>query len=126
MKPLIPWIIPWKKSPSSRSVLASPVWLGLLAVCVASAEPTPVYDCDFNTAILNNLSGNYQLMENIYLNVSGRSPWSPIGSLDQPFKGTLDGNDRFIFGLNVITTGKQPACRAVWFYPGRPGAATGA
>ena len=110
MKPLIPWIIPWKKSPSSRSVLASPVWLGLLAVCVASAEPTPVYDCDFNTTILNNLSGNYQLMENIYLNVSGRSPWSPIGSLDQPFNGTLDGNNRFIYGLNVITTGNnQPA-----------------
>lgn len=49
-------------------------------------------------AIANNLSGTYVLENDITL--SG-DEWTPIGTFDHPFTGTLDGNGKTINGLTV-------------------------
>lgn len=49
-------------------------------------------------AIANNLSGTYVLENDITL--SG-DEWTPIGTSDHPFTGTLDGNGKTINGLTV-------------------------
>lgn len=49
-------------------------------------------------AIANNLSGDYVLENDITL--SG-DEWTPIGTSDHPFTGTLDGNGKTINGLTV-------------------------
>ena len=49
-------------------------------------------------AIANDLSGNYVLKNDITLS---DAEWTPIGTSDHPFKGTLDGNGHTIKGLTV-------------------------
>ena len=95
---------PLKQQKSRPSALwqawAKPVSVGLLTVCVASVvwgqEPTRINNANFNTSI--DTTGNYQLTENIYLNETGRSPWTPFPS----FNGILDGKGLAIYGLNII------------------------
>lgn len=48
--------------------------------------------------IQNNLSGNYVLDTD--LNLSGNQ-WTPMGNMDTPFTGTLNGNGHSISGLTV-------------------------
>ena len=49
-------------------------------------------------AIANDLSGTYVLKNDITLS---DAEWTPIGTSDHPFKGTLDGNGHTIKGLTV-------------------------
>ena len=49
-------------------------------------------------AIANDLSGTYVLKNDITLS---DNEWTPIGTKDSPFKGTLDGNGKTIKGLTV-------------------------
>ncbi|NLZ65890.1 MAG: InlB B-repeat-containing protein [Clostridiales bacterium] len=49
--------------------------------------------------IRNNLSGKYALAQNI--NLEGYSNWEPIGSREEPFTGTFDGNGRVITGMVI-------------------------
>lgn len=44
----------------------------------------------------NDLTGYYKLLNNIYLS----DTFTPIGNIDTPFTGTLDGNGKFITGFN--------------------------
>ena len=49
-------------------------------------------------AIANNLSGTYVLKNDITLS---DDEWTPIGTSDHPFTGTLDGQGHTIIGLTV-------------------------
>ena len=49
-------------------------------------------------AIANNLNGHYVLTQNITLS---DNEWTPIGTKDSPFTGTLDGKGFTIKGLTV-------------------------
>ena len=49
-------------------------------------------------AIANDLSGTYVLKNDITLS---DNEWTPIGTKDNPFKGTLDGEGHTIKGLTV-------------------------
>ena len=49
-------------------------------------------------AIANDLSGTYVLKNDITLS---DNEWTPIGTKDNPFKGTLDGKGFTIKGLTV-------------------------
>jgi hypothetical protein len=72
--------------------------------------------------IRNNLSGHYILMGNIdlsaYSSVSGLTQelsghytsaagWTPVGTLENPFTGVLDGNGYKITGLSVNLSGVE-------------------
>lgn len=48
-------------------------------------------------AIANDLNGSYVLTQDITLS----DVWTPIGTSDNPFKGTLNGNGKTIIGLTV-------------------------
>ena len=43
------------------------------------------------------LNGNYELTDDITLSEN----WTPIGTKDNPFKGTINGNGKTITGLNI-------------------------
>ena len=89
---------------------------GLLAACTVSAvfgnepSPTPIANATaLNSIVREHLDGDYVLTDDLYLNETD-TPWVPIGNVSQPFTGTLDGNDRFVYGLNVTTQGiHEPA-----------------
>lgn len=51
--------------------------------------------------IANDLDGKYVLLNNIDL---GGVEWSPIGTAEKPFTGTLDGNGNTISGLAITKT----------------------
>ncbi len=51
--------------------------------------------------IAYDLDGKYVLLNNIDL---GNIEWSPIGTVDNPFTGTLDGNGNTVSGLNITKT----------------------
>ena len=50
-------------------------------------------------AIRNNLGGTYFLLNDISL--SGYPNWTPIGTSDAPFTGSLNGNGHKITGLQM-------------------------
>ena len=56
-------------------------------------------------AMARDLDGNYILTDNIDCNASshwnGAAGLVPIGSLDNPFRGTLDGQDHAVSGLFI-------------------------
>jgi len=56
--------------------------------------------------IANNLRGNYKLTADIYLPEvpEGLNNWTPIGSRNNPFTGTFDGNGYTISGLAISAT----------------------
>ena len=49
-------------------------------------------------AIANDLDGDYILTKDI--DISGEN-WTPIGTIEEPFTGTLDGNGHTISGLTI-------------------------
>lgn len=49
-------------------------------------------------AIVNDLDGDYVLTNDI--DISGEN-WTPIGTIEKPFKGTLDGDGHTISGLTI-------------------------
>ena len=49
-------------------------------------------------AIANDLDGDYILTNDI--DISGEN-WTPIGTIEEPFKGTLDGDGHTISGLTI-------------------------
>ena len=49
-------------------------------------------------AIVNDLDGDYVLTNDI--DISGEN-WTPIGTIEEPFKGTLDGDGHTISGLTI-------------------------
>ena len=48
-------------------------------------------------AIAENLNGDYVLENNITLS----KEWEPIGTIDSPFTGTIDGKGFTIYGLKI-------------------------
>lgn len=56
-------------------------------------------------AIADDLNGSYVLTQDITLS----DEWSPIGTSDNPFKGTLDGKGHTIKGLTVGTGAQEDA-----------------
>ena len=71
---------------------------GVLACCMASVVwAEPIGNANFSRVIRNNLSGQFELKENVYLNEGEngqpRSPWQPI----EFFNGTLEGNGYVLY-----------------------------
>ena len=62
---------------------------------------TPVYDADGLRAMAEDLDGNYRLMNDITLT----GEWTPIGTKDAPFIGSLDGRGHSIRGLSITEDG---------------------
>lgn len=59
-----------------------------------------IYTAEDLYNIRNNLSGKYILMNDIDLSVYEN--WEPIGTLEEPFTGELDGNGCLIMNLSII------------------------
>gem|GEM_PF-309887 len=74
-------------------------------------EPTEIRDWNDLNAIRDNLEGSYVLMSHLDDDTDGYDGlvsdtvdgkgWQPIGTTDNPFKGTFDGNGNTISGLFV-------------------------
>lgn len=69
---------------------------------------TPIYDIADLSAINNNLTGSYILMNDIDLSETAPggswdlgNGWAPIGSDTKGFAGTLDGNGHFIKNMHI-------------------------
>lgn len=58
-----------------------------------------IYTAEDLNNIRNNLSGKYILMNDIDLSVYEN--WEPIGTLEEPFTGELDGNEYLILNLTI-------------------------
>lgn len=56
--------------------------------------------------IANNLNGHYALANDLDFTLTA---WTPIGDDTNPFRGTFDGRGHVINGLNVNTSGTDPA-----------------
>ena len=44
---------------------------------------------------------HFEVTKDIDLGGSGENPWTPIGTAENPFKGTLDGNGHTVSGLHI-------------------------
>ncbi len=44
---------------------------------------------------------HFKVTADINLEGSGQDPWTPIGTAEHPFKGTLDGNGKTVSGLHI-------------------------
>ncbi len=75
----------------------------------SAASAVPISSVKELSEIENNLSGSYYLTGNI--KASGKEVFTPIGSSEKPFTGTLDGKGYAITGLTVTAkknaTGKS-------------------
>lgn len=58
----------------------------------------PISTAEDLKAIVNDLDGDYVLTNDI--DISGEN-WTPIGTREEPFKGTLDGDGHTISGLTI-------------------------
>lgn len=96
------------KNYSSEAVIIGLVAILTLiyfAVRVPAVTYLPITNCTELQAMNANLSGNYQLSNDI--DCSATSGWNagtgflPVGSLGAPFTGTLDGNGKKINGLYI-------------------------
>ena len=80
---------------------------GIGAVAFAENQTTVpdgyigIYTAEDLNNIRNNLSGKYILMNDIDLSVYEN--WEPIGDMDTPFTGELDGNGYIINSLKITT-----------------------
>ena len=73
---------------------------GDFEITATAAEPqTTISTAQELSDIRNNLSGNYILSDNIDLASFGS--WSPIGTEEEPFTGTLDGNGYVISNITI-------------------------
>lgn len=62
------------------------------------ANYTYIYNANDMNNIRKNLSGNYILMADIDLS---SMEWTPIGTANEPFTGTFEGNNHTIYGLKI-------------------------
>ena len=69
-----------------------------LLTSVSAFAQTEINDEAGLKAIANDLNGHYVLTQNITLS---DNEWTPIGTSDRPFTGTLDGKGFTIKGLTV-------------------------
>ncbi|NMI76898.1 hypothetical protein GLT92_00585 [Nanohaloarchaea archaeon] len=73
------------------------------------SKPFRIYDCYDLQAIQNNLSYNYELINDIDCSETSKwnsgKGWSPIGSAGSPFVGKLDGNGRTVEDIYINRTG---------------------
>lgn len=69
-----------------------------LLTSVSAFAQTKINDEAGLKAIANDLNGHYVLTQNITLS---DNEWTPIGTKDSPFTGTLDGQGHTIKGLTV-------------------------
>lgn len=69
-----------------------------LLTSVSAFAQTGINDEAGLKAIANDLNGNYVLTQDITLS---DAEWTPIGTSDRPFTGTLDGKCFTIKGLTV-------------------------
>ncbi len=69
-----------------------------LLTSVSAFAQTEINDETGLKAIANNLNGDYVLTQDITLS---DAEWTPIGTKDSPFTGTLDGQGHTIKGLTV-------------------------
>jgi len=77
------------------SLLCASLMLGVASLSpvlqsegVFFAQTSPVYISSLSQ--ITNMSGNYIMTENT--NIELDEVWTPIGTKDNPFKGTFDGN----------------------------------
>ena len=70
----------------------------LLTSVSVFAQQTEISDEAGLKAIANDLNGSYVLKNDITLS---DAEWTPIGTSDHPFTGTLDGGGHTIKGLTV-------------------------
>lgn len=69
---------------------------------------TPIYSAEDLNNIRNNLSGKYILMNDIDL--SSYKNWVPIGKIENPFNGILDGNSFTVKNINISNIeGENPS-----------------
>ena len=61
-------------------------------------DAQPISTAEDLKNIANDLDGDYILTDDI--DISGEN-WTPIGTIEEPFKGTLDGNGHTISGLTI-------------------------
>ena len=61
-------------------------------------DAKPISTAEDLKAIANDLDGDYILTNDI--DISGEN-WTPIGTIEKPFKGTLDGDGHTISGLTI-------------------------
>lgn len=61
-------------------------------------DAKPISTAEDLKAIANDLDGDYILTDDI--DISGEN-WTPIGTREEPFKGTLDGDGHTISGLTI-------------------------
>ena len=61
-------------------------------------DAQPISTAEDLKAIVNDLDGDYVLTNDI--DISGEN-WTPIGTREEPFKGTLDGDGHTISGLTI-------------------------
>lgn len=61
-------------------------------------DARPISTAEDLKAIVNDLDGDYVLTNDI--DISGEN-WTPIGTIEEPFKGTLDGDGHTISGLTI-------------------------
>lgn len=61
-------------------------------------DAQPISTAEDLKAIVNDLDGDYVLTNDI--DISGEN-WTPIGTIEEPFKGTLDGDGHTISGLTI-------------------------
>src|SRR6056297_2634281 len=83
----------------------------LCAALLSTAGPqtalaaVPITDCQQLQDMRNNLSGSYYLANDIdctaTLSWNAGAGFEPIGTLDNPFTGSLDGKDHKIHGLYI-------------------------
>ena len=75
-----------------------------LLTSVSAFAQTEINDEAGLKAIANDLNGHYVLTQNITLS---DNEWTPIGTSDRPFTGTLDGKGFTIKGLTVGNGGND-------------------
>ncbi len=100
----------FKKITSVILVLIMSVGMCSVAIAVDDIPNgyTPIYTAEDLNNIRNNLSGKYVLMNDIDL--SSYINWEPIGTLETPFSGNLNGNSFTLKNLNVLNAqGDNPS-----------------
>ncbi len=84
----------------------SPVALNQMMGVGTADEPYLIQNPSELNAIRQNLSAHYQILYDLDLSATliwnGGRGWQPIGSLAEPFTGSIDGNAKTIQGLNIF------------------------
>lgn len=71
---------------------------------------TGIYTVEDLDNVRNDLDGKYILMNDLTF-ADGAAPFTPIGTLEEPFTGQLDGNGHVIRGLVIEASQENPAIK---------------